>query len=89
MGTSGIFCVCTLTNHTRRELYHGMHLDADAAGILERHESGQVKETRHWFLGEPEEIDLDFCEREISQTYAARIMLYLLKDKTLEGYKVL
>ena len=85
----GIFCTYTLINHSRQELHHDLHLGDDAAEILGRHEAGLVDETRHWFLGEPEEIELDYCERDISQTYAARIMLYLLKDKTLEGYKVL
>ena len=57
------FCVYAIINHSRRELYYGLH-DRDAAtGIIRGHEAGQVKGTRHWFPCEPEEVELGTLER--------------------------
>ena len=53
------FCVYAIINHSRRELYYGLHDRDAAAAIIRGHEAGQVKETRHWFPCEPEEVELN------------------------------
>ena len=37
------FCVYAIINHSRRELYYGLHDRDAAAAIIRAHEAGQVK----------------------------------------------
>ena len=84
------FCVYAIINHSRRELYYGLH-DRDAAtGIIRGHEAGQVKGTRHWFPCEPEEVELDILKRGLSLEHAAALEFQLLRmdlGELLKGWR--